>query len=161
MLLSKNLGPIGAAPQSPVLELDYQGRGRTRQLVRLSDGREAKLLLPRGRPLMDGDLLEGDNGERVLVRAKAEPVVIARAGSFKELVPAAYHLGNRHVPLEIGELFLKFLPDPVIEDLALRLGLKVERTEAPFNPVTGPYHGHSHGHSHGHGHGHLHGNGNG
>jgi urease accessory protein len=91
----------------------------------------------------DGDLLESSaSGRRILVKAAKEDLFLARAESWEELSRAAYHFGNRHAALELGDLFLKFPPDPVLEEMARRLGLKLERVEEPFRPERASYHSH-------------------
>jgi urease accessory protein len=141
--LTLNLGRTGERP-SLSLELDYEGRRRSRQRASLSDGTPVMLKLPRGAPPRDGDVLGDEGGVRALVRARPERVMVARAKTLQEMVPAAYHLGNRHAQLEIGDLYFKFLPDPVLEGMLRGMGFGIEERDAPFEPVEGPF-AHRHG----------------
>lgn len=141
--------------------LPFEKRQHSRLRAPLASGRETAILLPRGTVLRHGDHLAGvdPSGEPVRVRVVAAPeeVYVVRGSP---LVRAAYHLGNRHVPLEIGEDFLRMGRDPVLRDMLEGLGFSVVEAVEPFEPEAGAY-GHSHGggeHTHGHG-GHSHGDG--
>ncbi|MEO5767801.1 MAG: hypothetical protein ABIS92_05575, partial [Polyangia bacterium] len=101
-------GDLKAAPVAPTVTLSFEDRRRSRLLVRLDDGQEAALMLPRGTVLREGDLLAGQGqgqGEEeggppmVRVRAAAETLSVARTAEPLLLSRGAYHLGNRHVPL--------------------------------------------------------------
>ena len=83
-----------------------------------------------------------------MVRAAAEPVSVVVSADPLLLLRAAYHLGNRHVPLQIGAGWLRYLRDHVLDDLCRGLGLEVEAASLPFEPEAGAYAGSSHGHSH-------------
>ncbi len=127
-------------------------RARTRQRVRLSDGSDAALMLPRGTVLRPGAMLIDENGALISVSAAAERIyrVCARPDSESgpaDLQRAAYHLGNRHVPVELAKDVLKIERDPVLRDLLLRLGLSVIDAFEPFVPEAGAYGG---GHRHDH-----------
>jgi len=137
------------------LTLDARRRSRLRFL--LDDGREAALFLPRGSALRDGDKLRADGGEIVLVRAAPEFLSVARAGNSHLLLRGAYHLGNRHVPVQIGDGWLAYEHDHVLDDMVRGLGLEVESRRAPFEPEAGAFRheggpsderGHSHEHDH-------------
>jgi urease accessory protein len=123
-------------------------RIRSRLRVRLDDGREAGLFLERGMVLRDGDLLADPGGLTVQVRAAAEPLSRARASDPVLLARACYHLGNRHVPLEIAGQWVRYQPDHVLDQMLRRLGLEVSSEKAPFDPEPGAYD--SQGHAHGH-----------
>lgn len=102
------------------------------------------LQLPRGTVLRDGDLLQSEaDGRIVKIMAKAEPVLTVQANSVTDLLQAAYHLGNRHVPLEITPTYLRLSFDPVLLDLLKQRGLQVTEEVQPFQPEPGAY-GHSH-----------------
>lgn len=101
------------------------------------------LNLPRGTTLRDGDWLETENGELASIHAKPEPVLTVIAKSSLDLLKAAYHLGNRHVPLEITETYLRLSADPVLQHLLEHRGLQVIHETAPFQPEVGAYE-HSH-----------------
>jgi urease accessory protein len=130
-------------------------RRKSRLLMTLDDGREAALMLTRGSALRDGDVLRADEGTLVLVRAAAESLSIASTGDAHLLLRGAYHLGNRHVPLQLGDGWLAYEHDHVLDDMVRGLGLTVETRVAPFEPEGGA-HGHGHTHHHDHGHDHHH-----
>jgi urease accessory protein len=135
--------------------LTYDERCKSRQRLKLDDGSEAALLLERGTILADGDLLTADDGTVVQVKAAAETLSAVRTDDPLTLARAAYHLGNRHVPLQITPGDLRYQHDHVLDDLVVALGLKVEVVKAPFHPEGGAYgRGHTHGHEHGHRHEH-------
>ena len=140
--------PSGPATGSVTLTLDE--RRRTRLLVFLDDGREAAVQLPRGSALRDGDRLRAlEDGQIVLVSAAAESLSIARTSDAHLLLRGAYHLGNRHVPVELGEGWLAYEHDHVLDDMVRGLGLRVETRLAPFEPEGGAFrHDGAHGHSH-------------
>jgi urease accessory protein len=148
------------ATATRVATLTLDERRRSRLLMRLDDGSEAALTLPRGSALRDGDRLRGDApGVVVVVRAAAETLSVARTSDRHLLTRAAYHLGNRHVPLQIGADALWYEHDHVLDDLARTLGLDVSTVSAPFQPEAGGYGGGRHDHEHGATHGHRHAHG--
>ncbi len=138
----------GATPAAPwpTLCLPFGARSRSRLRATLSDGREVALLLPRGSVLRGGALIAGVD---LVVRVVAadEDLVEVRADSATALARAAYHLGNRHVPVEVGDGVLKLEYDSVLVDMLVGLGVRIRRTWSPFEPEHGAYGG---GHSHGH-----------
>jgi len=144
------------------LVLCFEQRQKARQRARLESGREVGIQLARGTILRGGDLLQADSGEIVAVAAAAEAVSTVTSADPLELARAAYHLGNRHVQLEVGAGYLRYLADHVLDHMVAALGLAVTREQAPFEPEGGAY-GHAHGHAHapGHGGGHRHGDGHG
>lgn len=142
-----------AAEASAKLELPYDGRTKSRARVTLSDGRELALRLPRGTVLRGGACLLCDDGSVVRVEAAPESVSTARAATALLLMRAAYHLGNRHVPLELRDDFLRYQHDHVLDDMLRELGLDVRAERAPFEPEAGAY-GHHHGDLHHHDGGH-------
>lgn len=146
----------GPASQAVTLSLPYDDRKRGRLSCTLSDGRAAGLFLERGRTLLDGDLLQAENGELIRIQAAPEPVVEAHADDWESFAKVCYHLGNRHVPLQIGQLWLRFQPDHVLEDMVQLHGLRTGQALSPFQPESGAYGAHAHGHSHEHPHGHSH-----
>lgn len=131
------------------LTLPFQERQRSRLRVALSNGQEALLLMPRGSVLRGGDTLALSDGRVVLVSAAPERVSTVRAESARALARVAYHLGNRHIPLEVGEGFVRYQHDHVLDGMVRELGLVVMVEDAPFEPEGGAYGGHSHSHSHG------------
>ena len=128
---------------STSLTVPYDARQKSRFRARLDDGREAAVMLPRGTVLRDGDLLVAEDGTRALVRAEAERVSVATAGDVLSALRAAYHLGNRHVPLQISAQRLIYRHDHVLDAMLLQLGLNVTEQALPFEPESGAY-GHSH-----------------
>lgn len=129
---------------SQTLSLTAEERTRSRHRFETATGQLIYLQLPRGTILQDGDLLQSEvDGQVVRVIAKAEPVLTIRASTPLELLKAAYHLGNRHVPLEITSTYLRLSPDPVLQDLLEHRGLHIAEEMQPFQPETGAY-GHSH-----------------
>ncbi len=134
------------------LALTAHDRTRSRHRFVAIDGTPIQLNLPRGSLVRGNTLLASADGLRVRVVAKPEPVLRVTADSPLALTRAAYHLGNRHVPLEITPDSLTLEPDAVLEAMLLQLGgLTVESLVRPFEPEAGAYHGgHAHsGHPHG------------
>jgi urease accessory protein len=149
--------------RASTLELDWDMRSKSRFAATDSTGREIGVVLPRGTTLRGGDVLVAEDGSLVRVIAAAQPVLQVRHcsehGSSFDLLRAAYHLGNRHVPLELQAALLQFEPDPVLADMLRRQHLIVTEAQAKFEPEGGAYgegagHGHHHGHDHGHDHAH-------
>jgi len=140
-------------PLADTLTLPFERRQKSRQRVTLDSGREAGVVLAPGTFLRDGDVLRADSGELVRVRAAVETVSTARTGDPLRLARACYHLGNRHVPVQIGPGWARFLHDHVLDDMLRQLGLAVVTEEAQFEPEGGAYAGrHAHGHDHPHAH---------
>jgi len=134
------------------VELPFDLRQKSRLRVMLASGQEAALFLSRGIILRGGDLLKSEedaSGKSVVVQvfAAQEPVYNVIAPSQRELMCAAYHLGNRHVPLQIGDGWLRLEQDYVLRDMLIGLGMQVSEVLAPFEPEAGAYGG---GHRHGH-----------
>ena len=129
------------------LTLAFDARQRSRHRLTLPDGRELGWALTPGSMLRPGDRLELDDGSAFVVVAAAEPLLRVTAATPLALTRAAYHLGNRHIAVEVGEGYLALAPDPVLRDMLSGLGVQVVAVEAPFQPETGAYGG---GHRHGH-----------
>lgn len=132
------------------LELPFELRQKSRLRTRASNGEELALFIERGTVLRGGDLLQSQDGRVVKVVAKAEAVLHVTATSPTELARVAYHLGNRHVPLQVGDGFLRILDDYVLAAMLDQLRAVVMPLAAPFEPETGAYgggHHHSHGNS--------------
>lgn len=132
--------PTAIAPELP---LTAEERCRSRYQLALPDGRAVRLHLPRGSEIRDRDLLRAETGEVLRAIAALEPVLTVR-GAPHALARAAYHLGNRHVPLEVAPDYLRLSPDPVLRDLLERLGLAIATERAPFFPEPGAYATHTH-----------------
>ena len=130
-------------------------RVKSRAKVTLSDGREAGLMLPRGLLLRGGDILGSEDGsERVEVVAAAEAVSVVRCDDPFQLARACYHLGNRHVPLQILPNELRYHHDHVLDEMLPLMGLTVEFADLPFEPEAGAYTSEAQGHHHHHHHDH-------
>jgi len=127
------------------LLLPFEIRQKRRFRAILEDGSETAIFLPRGSSLADGDVLEADDGTLIRIVAAPEQVPYVTATSSHALVRAAYHLGNRHTPVELGNGFLKLENDSVIKEMLIRLGLQVQEAHLPFQPEAGAYGG---GHRH-------------
>jgi urease accessory protein len=135
-------------PASTTLTLSWEMRIKSRLRVVLDNGSPAGLFLKRGEILRGGDRLGTDDGYIVEVVSAGEKVSTGYAGSAHLLCLACYHLGNRHIDLEIGDTFVRYLHDHVLDEMVTGLGLTVETGYFPFEPETGAYGGHHHGHSH-------------
>jgi urease accessory protein len=156
------------------LKLPFEQRQKSRLHARLASGEEVALVLPRGEVLRGGDLVTASDGRVIEVIAAPEKVLHVECASAAGLARAAYHLGNRHVPVQVGEGFLRIAEDHVLEEMLKGLGAKLRHMEAPFEPEAGAYSGghrhdemghggrihefgeHEHGPSHEHAHGHDH-----
>ena len=132
------------APVSLTLSLTAEDRTRSRHHFETSDGQLVYLHLPRGTVLRDGDLLQADDGAIVRVLAKPQPVLTVTAKTPLYLLQAVYHLGNRHVSLEIASTYLRLSPDPVLRDLLVHRGLQITEEIQPFQPESGAYGQHQH-----------------
>jgi urease accessory protein len=131
------------------LTLPLEKRLRSRLRVTLDDGTPAGVFLERGQVLRDGDLLGSADGLVVEVRAAEEPVSEVACADPLLLARACYHLGNRHVPLQIGPASLRYQHDHVLDDMLRGLGLRPVSVRLPFEPEPGAYGGSAHGHVHG------------
>src|SRR5580692_1137202 len=137
------------------LLLPFELRSRSRFRAQLVGGEDVGVVLARGQILRGGDLLLADDGRVIEVAAANETVSTVHSTEPRALGRAAYHLGNRHVALQIGDGWLRY--DHVLDDMVRGLGLTVTIEQAPFEPEAGAYHADaegSHGHAHSHHHGH-------
>lgn len=126
------------------LSLTAEERTRTRHRFEMLDGQALYLRLPRGTVLQDGDLLKSETGDVIVrIAAKAEPVLTVTAHKPIDLLRASYHLGNRHVRLEVTSDYLRLSPDPILQLMLEQLGVEVKEEFVPFHPESGAY-GHSH-----------------
>lgn len=169
----------GLAPvllkRAAFVELDWDVRQKSRFEATDSQGRQLGIFLPRGTVARGGDVLVAEDGSLVKVIAAAQPVLVithcTQHGTPFDLTRAAYHLGNRHVPIELKPDHLKIEPDHVLAAMVRAMHLIVREHNAAFEPEGGAYgahagHGHAHGHSHedhdhdpDHDHDHDHGHG--
>jgi urease accessory protein len=165
----KGLSPVLLRRGSEV-ELDWDVRQKSRIAATDSQGRELNVFLPRGSVLRGGDVLVAEDGSLIRVKAAPQPVLVvthcADHGTPFDLLRAAYHLGNRHVPLELQPDRLLLEPDHVLADMLRAQHLIVTETSSAFEPEGGAYGagagahaGHAHGHEHAHGHDHDHDHG--
>ncbi len=158
-LLNISLRAAGSGHATARLVLPFELRQKSRLLAKLDSGEEVGLTLPRGTLLRGGDRLQASDGRVVEVVAAPEEVSIVRSSDARQLARAAYHLGNRHVSLQVATDAVCYLHDHVLDDMLSGLGLTVEFGHLPFEPEAGAYsqaatHGHSHEHGHAHGHHH-------
>jgi len=128
------------------LTLAFDQRQKSRLRARLASGEEVALLLPRGTTLRGGDLVGASDGRIIEVIAEPERVLHIECGTPTALARAAYHLGNRHVPLQVGDGWLRIAADHVLADMLSNLGATVTPIEAPFEPEAGAYSGGHHHH---------------
>lgn len=130
-------------PQDCAMEvvLTFDERQKSRYKTKTVCGRELGWFIERGTVLQDGDFLKCKTGEVVHVAAAAEAVSDVRSDDQLLLTRVAYHLGNRHVPLQIGAGFLRYLRDHVLDDMVRGLGVEVVHEKHPFQPENGAYHG--------------------
>lgn len=157
--------------RAATVELDWDVRQKSRFAATDSQGRELAVFLPRGQAVRGGDVLVAEDGSMVRVIAAPQKVLhitaCAAHGSPFDLMRAAYHLGNRHVPIELQPDHLKIEPDHVLADMLRSMHMTVVQVDMPFEPEGGAYgghvtndghshHGHSHAQDHHHDHGHAH-----
>lgn len=173
MITASKLMPQGAGLASVLLkrahtvELDWDVRQKSRFDCTDSSGRQLGVFLARGVVVRGGDVLVAEDGSLVRVIAAGQSVLrithCAAHGSPFDLIRAAYHLGNRHVPIELKPDHLKIEPDHVLAEMLRAMHLIVNEVTESFEPESGAYsshggysHHHDHDHSHDHGHGHSH-----
>ena len=156
-------GGAGLAPvllkRAATLELDWDIRQKSRFEATDSLGRQLGIFLPRGTLVRGGDVLIAEDGSMVKVIAAPQTVLRITActshGSPFDLTRAAYHLGNRHVPIELKPDHLKIEPDHVLADMLRSMHLIVNEVSESFEPEGGAYSAGGHGHAHDGGHGHA------
>lgn len=136
------------------IALDHLSREKGRFKTLSLAGQEVRIFLERGSVLEAGQLLKSRCGQVIRVDYAPESVTRAVAPDWPTFVRASYHLGNRHVRLQIGDLWLHMLPDHVLEDLLRSFGLQIEHCQAVFVPERGAYSGHSHAQTPHHDHAH-------
>ena len=160
----RGLAPV-LLKRASTVSLDWDTRQKSRFEASDSLGRRLGVFLPRGSVVRGGDVLVAEDGSLVRVDAAPQAVMLVRTcphhGSAFDLTRAAYHLGNRHVQIELQPDHLKIEPDHVLGEMLERMHLIVTQEQAAFEPEAGAYagghgHGHEHAGSHGHGHAHNH-----
>lgn len=157
-------GGAGLAPvllrRAATVELDWDVRQKSRFDCVDSQGRRIGVFLARGTAVRGGDVLVAEDGSLIRVTAARQPVLLITphpgSGNPFDLTRAAYHLGNRHVPIELTPDHLKIEPDHVLADMLRAMGLDVVETSAAFEPEGGAYASHQQGHTHAHGDGNHH-----
>ncbi|HEX8892616.1 MAG TPA: urease accessory protein UreE [Terriglobales bacterium] len=143
--------PAGHWPKEKAigtLTLDFDARHRRRICLTADYGTDVLLDLPKAVAMADGDGLQLDDGNWILVKAADEPLIEVRHPDRHQLARLAWHLGNRHLPTEIREDSLLIRPDHVIEDMLRGFGAKLVKIEAPFQPEGGAYGSSQNAHSH-------------
>lgn len=127
------------------LVLTFEQRQKSRLRARLESGEEVALMLERGKLRRGGERVTATDGRVLEIVSAPEKLLHIESG---EIARVAYHLGNRHVPVQVGEGFLRIAEDHVLEEMVKGLGAKVTRVEAPFEPEAGAYEGGGHHHHH-------------
>lgn len=145
------------------LVLPFAERQKTRQRSALLSGEAIEIVLARGSIMRGGDCLSTADGRHILVTAAVERASTVRSQLPEQLARAAYHLGNRHVWVQVGPGWLRYLADHVLDKMMIGLGMAPEPGLEAFEPEAGAYgaqHPHSQPHTvdqhHGHGHDHPH-----
>ena len=155
----RGLAPV-LLKRAATVELDWDVRQKSRFDATDSQGRQLGVFLPRGTLVRGGDVLVVEDGSLVKVLAAPQPVLVithcSDHGTSFDLTRAAYHLGNRHVPIELQPDHLKIEPDHVLADMLRSQHLIVREANLAFEPEGGAYGAQGHQHAHGHGHDHAH-----
>ena len=140
---------VSDAAVSGSATLNLETRIKSRLRITLDDGRDAGLMLERGQLIRGGELLSDEAGSEVIrIIAADEQVSTVRCADPLQLARAAYHLGNRHVPLQIEAGFVRYQHDHVLDDMVRGFGLEVLVEQAPFEPEAGAYQSAPHSHAH-------------
>jgi urease accessory protein len=134
------------------LLLPFDLRQKSRQRARLVSGEEVAIELPRGQVLRGGDWVIASDGRAIEVVAAVEKVLHVECDSPQALARAAYHLGNRHVPVQVGDGWLRIAADHVLARMLEGLGARLTPMDAAFEPEAGAYGAH-HRHDNESGHG--------
>jgi urease accessory protein len=144
LTLTQRKPPNPDAAVTLTLALTAEERTRSRHRFETEDGQVLFLHLPRGTVLQDGDILQDEASSSIVrITAKPEQILTVTAQTTLLLLRAAYHLGNRHVPIEITANYLRLSADPVLRTMLEQLGLEVNEEILPFQPEAGAY-GHHH-----------------
>jgi len=134
-------GPHPVEPDDH-LPLTHEQRSKARLRAITSSGEEARLFLDHGRSLQLGDYLRARCGRVLRIEGAEEALALARCEDWLTFARACYHLGNRHTKIQVGERSLRLLPDHVLEQMLVNLGLTVSHEQAVFVPEEGAYHAH-------------------
>jgi len=138
---------VGSIDDQLILDHLQRAKGRFKALA--SSGEEVRVFLERGHTLSIGEVLRSRCGKSLSVIGAVEPVITATSSDWGQFSKACYHLGNRHVKLQIGDRWLRITPDHVLESMLEQLGLEMRSEQAIFVPEPGAYfkrevHGHHH-----------------
>ena len=164
---ARGLAPV-LVKRAARVELDWDVRQKSRFDATDSTGHALGVFLPRGTPVRGGDVLVAEDGSLIKVLAAPQRVLVVRHcadhGTPFDLLRAAYHLGNRHVQLQLAPDSLTFEPDHVLAEMLRQMHLIVTEANQAFEPEGGAYaastaagSGHDHGqHEHAHAAGHKH-----
>jgi urease accessory protein len=125
------------------LVLTFEQRQKSRLRVRAESGEEVALILERGKLRRGGERVAATDGRVFEIVSAPEKLLHIECDAIAKV---AYHLGNRHVPVQVGEGFLRIAEDHVLEEMVKRLGARVTHVEAPFEPEAGAYDGGGHHH---------------
>ena len=128
------------------LTLIYELRQKARLKTKSDSGEEVGLMLSRGEILRGGDYLQSDDGIIAKIIAAPEEVSVVSSEDKVLLTKAAYHLGNRHMALQIEDALLVYQKDHVLDEMITSLGLSVTHEMRPFEPESGAYNNHNHAH---------------
>ena len=142
IVVSRRIDPRPAHDLELVMPFELRQKSRLR--ARLASGEEVGVFLQRGEVLRGGDYLQADDGRTIKVISQPEKVLHITCNSAQALATVAYHLGNRHVPLQVGEGWLRIADDHVLRTMLQGLGARVETREVAFEPEAGAYGGHQH-----------------
>lgn len=145
-IFTKRLEQIQDNAPFKTVELTFDTRQKSRFRATLENAEDIGVDLPRTGILRSGSFIATEHGEILQVKAKPERLMQVTAKTEFELLKAAYHLGNRHVPLMLTPTALYFEPDHVLAEMVIGLGLEVQELEHPFEPESGAYAQHSHDH---------------
>jgi len=135
-------------PINDSITLDYDTRKKARIKGKTDKGVDIGIFVERGHPLLIGEILKTECGQLIEIKGLEEDVTTAIGSDWLAFTKVCYHLGNRHTSLQIGELWVRFKPDHVLEALAEKYGLSINKTPAVFEPESGAYGGKSHSHAH-------------
>ncbi len=126
------------------LTIAFDLRQKSRFSATTDKDKEVGLFYPRGQILRSGIILTGTDNYKVLIKAANEPVSVMRNNDPLKFAKACYHLGNRHISLQILNAELRYIKDHVLDHMLEGLGLLVEHEMLPFEPEAGAYHTHDH-----------------
>lgn len=142
LIITKKQSDSSPLSVKDTLSLTAEERSKTRYRCESDQGVSLLLRLPRGTILEEGDILQAETEELIKVIAKSEPVLTVTTPDPVLFLKTVYHLGNRHVPLEITADYLRLSPDSVLQEMLVHLGVTITEESCPFHPEKGAYHHH-------------------